>query len=273
MRGGFLGGILNSGAFITAGQNITNAVGELKAGDVIFNNVMAEKLRQRSNIINGEEMAKYVSRTGYVSMMNAMDRIQQIHEHITESASDKIGLSKENIDEQRKQFKRIAAIANSREAKTRAKQLGIKEGSDTYRSMVALMNVADQIQMENIDLFNDLVEQAQAVHEEDGMSLNVIKLFEQAYNAAVTPEQKELIDAAKEFAEWVQPLNNEIVSRYNALNKLISELESRDEYLTVAERRNLNHYKAQRKKLDNEVERIKEQIGGTENMQFMNSVP
>jgi hypothetical protein len=65
MRGGFLGGILNSGAMITAAQNTINAVGELKAGDIIFNNVMAEKLRQRSNIVNGEEMAKYASRTGY----------------------------------------------------------------------------------------------------------------------------------------------------------------------------------------------------------------
>jgi hypothetical protein len=75
MRGGFIGGVLNHGTAITAVQDITNARGEIKAGDLIFNNVMAEKLRQRSNIINGEEMAKYASRTGYVAMMNAFDRV------------------------------------------------------------------------------------------------------------------------------------------------------------------------------------------------------
>jgi len=73
--------------------------------------------------------------------------------------------------------------------------------------------------------------------------------------------------------EWAQPLNNQIVGQYNALNNLISELESRSEFLTRAERRNLNHYKAQREKLDSVVEDIKSKIGGTENMQFMNNVP
>ena len=273
MRGGFLGGVLNSGAFITATQNTINAVGELRAGDVFFNNIMAEKLRQRSNIINGEEMAKYASRSGYVNMMNAIDRAERIHQHISESASDKVGLSEEEIENQRNQFKRIAAIANSIEAKNRAKKLGIKEGSDRFRSMVSLMNYADQMQMENINLFNDLVDQAQQILEKDGMSLDVTKLFEQAWNSAYTDEQKELINKAAEFAEWAQPLNNQIVGQYNALNNLISELESRSEFLTRAERRNLNHYKAQREKLDSIVEDIKSKIGGTENMQFMNNVP
>lgn len=273
MRGGFLGGILNSGAFITAGQNINNAVGELKAGDVFFNNVMAEKLRQRSNIVNGEEMAKYASRMGYASMMRAMDRIEQIHQHITESASDKVGLSKESIDNQRQLFRRISAIANSKEAKSRAKKLGIKEGSSDYRTMVSLMNVADQIQMENIDLYNSLVDQAEAILQQDGMSLSMQKVIEQARNTFDSEAFGEIIDAAEKFAEWAQPLNNQIVSRYNALNNLISELESRTEYLTAAERRNLNHYKAQREKLNQQVNEIKEQIGGTENMQILNDVP
>jgi hypothetical protein len=44
---------------------------------------MAEKLRQRSAIMNGEEMAKYTSRSGYVNMMNAMDRAESIHNHIS----------------------------------------------------------------------------------------------------------------------------------------------------------------------------------------------
>lgn len=273
MRGGFLGGILNSGAMITAAQNTINAVGELKAGDIIFNNVMAEKLRQRSNIVNGEEMAKYASRTGYAQMMNAMDRAQSIHDHITQSEGEKVGLTQEELENQRHLFRRIAAIANSTEAQNRAKQLGIKKNSDRYRTFVSLINTADQMQVENVETFNDLVDQAKAILEKDGLSLNVMQLFDQAWNAASTDQQKDLVQKAKEFASWIQPINNQVAGQYNALNALINELQSRQEFLTASERRNLDHYIAQRDKLDKQVEDIRNKIGGTDNMQFLNDVP
>jgi hypothetical protein len=40
------------------------------------------------------------------------------------------------------------------------------------------------------------------------------------------------------------------MGQYAALNKLIEELEVREEFLTPAERRSLAHYRAQRQKLD-----------------------
>jgi hypothetical protein len=49
-------------------------------------------------------------------------------------------------------------------------------------------------------------------------------LFDQAWNAAATDEQKDLVQKAKQFASWIQPINNQIVGQYNALNALINEL-------------------------------------------------
>jgi cell fate (sporulation/competence/biofilm development) regulator YmcA (YheA/YmcA/DUF963 family) len=43
--------------------------------------------------------------------------------------------------------------------------------------------------------------------------------------------------------------------------------------LTTNERRNLDHYIAQRDELDKRVEDIRNKIGGTDNMQFLNNVP
>ena len=270
MRGGFLGGILNHGTAITAVQNFTNAKGEINAGSVIFNNVMAEKIRQRANLVNGEEMGKYASRSGYAAMMNAFDRAQAIHNRITEDASDRIGLTQEQLDHQRNLFRRISALSNSESVLQRAKELGIKRGSKGYRQLVSLINLADQIQTENIGQYNDLVEQAQGVLNEDGLSLNVVDLFNQARARARSSEEMKAVDAAEDFAKWIQPLNNQIMGQYAALNRLIDELESLGEFLTPAQSRSLSHYRAQRERLDSEVARIRTEIGSTENMDFLN---
>jgi hypothetical protein len=65
-------------------------------------------------------------------------------------------------------------------------------------------------------------------------------------------------------------LNNQILGQYAALNTLIEELQQREGFLTKAEQRNLNHYVAQREKLDKTVADIRSQIGSTENMEFLN---
>lgn len=270
MRGGFIGGILNHGTLITAVHNATNATGEIKAGDLIFNNVMAEKLRQRSNLINGEEMGKYVSRGGYVSMMNAFDRIQRIHDHITQDASDRVGLSQDELNNQRNMFRRIAALSNEKHVIDRAKALGIKQGTADFRKLVSLINVADQIQSENISQYNDLVQQAQDILSNDGLSLNVAQLFDQARAMATSQGQLDAIDAAESWAKWAQPLNNQIMGQYAALNRLIEDLEEREGFLTQAEQRNLEHYRAQREKLNDAVQDIRSKIGSTENMEFLN---
>lgn len=270
MRGGFIGGILNHGTMISAVQNYTNGRGELKAGDIVFNNVMAEKLRQRSNIINGEEMGKYTSRSGYVAMMNAFDRIQKIHDHITEDASDKVGLTQEELSNQRNMFRRIAALSNDKKVIDRATALGIKQNSADFRKLVSLINTADEIQTQNINEYNSLVEQARQVLEQDGLSLNVEELFRQARATAKSADEMDLINKAEDWARWAQPLNNQILGQYAALNKLIDELQEREEFLTEAERRNLNHYIAQRERLDKTVAEIREGLGSIEHMDFLN---
>lgn len=270
MRGGFIGGVLNHGTAITAIQDITNARGEIKAGDLIFNNVMAEKLRQRSNIINGEEMAKYASRTGYVAMMNAFDRVQRIHDRISQDASEKVGLTSEELADQRTMFRRISALANNEEIINRAKSLGIKKNSSDFRKFVSLINTADQIQVENIQDYNNMVEMAEQILNEDGLSLNALGLFNQARQTATSQQELDAIELAEEWAKWAQPINNQILGQYAALNKLIDELKDREGYLTAAERRNLEHYIAQRERLDHIVAGIREQIGSTENMEFLN---
>ena len=60
------------------------------------------------------------------------------------------------------------------------------------------------------------------------------------------------------------------MGQYAALNKLIEELEVREEFLTPAERRSLAHYRAQRQKLDQTVAQLRQDIGGVENMEFLN---
>jgi flagellar biosynthesis chaperone FliJ len=105
-------------------------------------------------------------------MMEAFDRVKAIHNAITADSSERVGLSDEEIKNQETQFKRIAAIANDNHTKARAKKLGIKKGTKRYRQFVSWINTADQIESENVAAFNSMVEQAQQILAEDGLSLN-----------------------------------------------------------------------------------------------------
>ena len=190
MRGGFLGGIMNHGTMITAVQNFTNTTGELNAGSIIFNNLMAEKIRQRADLVNGEEMGKYASRAGYVAMMNAFDRVQSIHDRITNDATERVGLTQEELSDQRALFRRISALSNDKKVIDRAKELGIKQGTDRFRKFVSLTNLADKIQSENISEYNNLVHQAEELLAQDGLSLSVSDILNKARQMASTPEQQ-----------------------------------------------------------------------------------
>lgn len=190
MRGGFLGGIMNHGTMITAVQNFTNTTGELNAGSIIFNNLMAEKIRQRADLVNGEEMGKYASRAGYVAMMNAFDRVQSIHDRITNDTTERVGLTQEELSDQRALFRRISALSNDKKVIDRAKELGIKQGTDRFRKFVSLTNLADKIQSENVSEYNNLVHQAEELLAQDGLSLSVSDILNRARQMASTPEQQ-----------------------------------------------------------------------------------
>lgn len=269
MRGGFLGGILNHGTVISAAQDFMQARGEINAGDVIFNNVMAEKIRQRTNIVNGEEMAKYASRDGYAKMMNAFDRISKIHQQISEGASNRIGLDQDVLDEQRNMYRRIVGIANDRKVVEKAKRLGIDRNSADFRKLVSLINVADEIHTENVHKYNDLVQEAQDILAEDDLPLHIQNVFDMAQAMSRSDKEAETATRAREWAKWAHTLNNQIQGQYQALNSLIDDLEERKDYLTTAERRTLRHYKDQKDRLDHFVKGIQEQIGDNSNTQFL----
>lgn len=117
MRGGFVGGILNHGTIITAYQQANNTAGEMKMGDLFMNNLMYQRIQERSEMLNGTQFARYATNPNKIAQMNAaIDRMIDISEQYREKAENDPTQSywtKEDIETQRELFNRIVNVANS----------------------------------------------------------------------------------------------------------------------------------------------------------------
>lgn len=226
MRGGFIGGIMNHGTVISAVQEGTGIVREMKAGDAFFNMIQAQKLQDRSELVNGVNFARYTSAGGYRAMMDAMDRYESIMQNISsDETSQKYGFSKESIDKQRQAFQRIYNYANSRDVIEAAKKRGIKKGSDKFNTFISLLSHIDNKLKQNIDDFNDAVRTAESIIGNYLFSKEHIENLEKLMGSdQLTEEERNFIDqfqlgALTEEEEKTLPTFNSNRERNRKKNK------------------------------------------------------
>ena len=179
MRGGFVGGILNHGTAITAYQQANNTIGEMKMGDLFMNNLMYQRIQERSEMINGTQFAKYATNPNKIAQMNAaIDRMIDISERYREKAESDPTQSywtKEDIETQRELFNRIVNVANSSFVQQSLKRQNIDIDSERGNAAVALIAYGlnkrrgdVEISNDHIRQFNDLIEQDRLVSDQVG---------------------------------------------------------------------------------------------------------
>lgn len=143
MRGGFVGGLLNHGTIITAYQQANNTVGEMKVGDLFMQNMMYQRIQERSEMLNGEKFAKYATNPNKVAQMNAaIDRMIDIsgqYEERAKTDSSQQYWTREDIETQRDLFNRIVAVANNGYVRNSIENQGIDIDSKRGNALVAMI--------------------------------------------------------------------------------------------------------------------------------------
>ena len=185
MRGGFLGGIMNHGTLISAVQDATGAVKEMKAGEAIYNTVMLQKMLDRSELLNGEEYAKFTSAAGYNAMQNAIDRYGSIMSSIGSGA-----ISEEQLNKIRQEYRRIYNYANSKDVIDAAEKHNIKPGTKKFRSFVSLLSHIDRKYNDKAQGYNEAVSRAESLIGNDVLSNESLTNLEEYLETGKFTEQE-----------------------------------------------------------------------------------
>ena len=148
MRSGALAGGGHT-AVATGFANVRNAAREISANNIVINNILATKLEERAAIEKGRAYASKISFGDRKAMNQVFDNVKELQHRITEQGQrtnnpEMVGISDENIEEQRAMYNRIFNIANSNEMRNAAEERGIRPGSDKYATLVSLVDFAQQ---------------------------------------------------------------------------------------------------------------------------------
>lgn len=158
MRGGFLAGGGHT-AIVSGVGNAKGAIAQIKANNVVINNILATKLAERANIVKGVSYAGKSSFVDRQAMMKAFDDVKSLQRSITERGKELgnpsiEGIADELIEDQRKMYNRIFNLANDTDVKAAARKRGIEVGSERYNTLVSLLDFADQEGVEAIRSLN-----------------------------------------------------------------------------------------------------------------------
>ena len=248
MRGGFLGGLLNIPTVIETVRTGIGVVEDKKAIDIVYQNLLAEKYKGRSAILNAENFAKYITPKGYRRMMEVFDAYKEAMGHVSESGRD--GFSEEDIENQRKEFQRIYRVATSKYMHDIAALRGIKPNSDKYRTFVALAHYIDQEKKDKIDETNSIRTAWNTALQENSITSEQFDNLEQLVasglqDPSLTDKQRDylqqLIDdlqsqnpslTGKALANVMKTSvnlerqTNVLMAQYYALKKLVQEMDA-----------------------------------------------
>ena len=157
MRGGFLAGGGHT-AIVSGVGNARGAVAQIKANNVVVNNILATKLAERASISKG---ISYAGRSSFVdrqAMNKAFDDVKALQRQITQRGKElgdpsMEGIADELIEDQRTMYNRIFNLANSSDVQAAARKRGIEVGSNRYNTLVSLLDFANQ---EGLEALNNL---------------------------------------------------------------------------------------------------------------------
>ena len=105
MKGGFLGGFGHT-ALISGVNLASDTFQDLRANDFVVNNVMAEKLADRTTISNNAYLATQTSPRQYERIMNAFDNMEQIAAIAEErnGGTEGLNITLQDVKDQRKAY-------------------------------------------------------------------------------------------------------------------------------------------------------------------------
>ena len=117
MRGGFLAGGGHT-AIVSGVGNARGAVAQIKANNVVVNNILATKLAERASISKGISYAGRSSFADRQAMNKAFDDVKVLQRQITQRGKELgdpsiEGIADELIEDQRTMYNRIFNLANS----------------------------------------------------------------------------------------------------------------------------------------------------------------
>ena len=157
MKGGFLGGFGHT-ALISGVNLASDTFQDLRANDFVVNNVMAEKLADRTTISNNAYLATQTSPRQYERIMNAFDNMEQIAATAEErnGGTEGLNITLQDVKDQRKAYQEVFDFANRESVHDAAKSLGITPGSKDYGTFVGLAMWAKSLSRDALTAKNEL---------------------------------------------------------------------------------------------------------------------
>lgn len=253
MRGGFLGGLFNQGTLISAYQAGTNTYKKVNMADAVYTNLLAEKYKTRSSILNAENFAKYHTQRDYDTMMETFDRFKSVMSTVRDEKRK--GFTDEDIENAREQYRKVYRAANNVNMQAYAALRGIQPHSKLYRTFVALANYIHDQKNEVAERYNQHLQNAQNALAEYGITIDQFNNLENIVNnglqdPSLTEKQKQYLqdlhDTIIQENPSILPKNvinfmrniiaqrrnaDQILAEYAAYKSLVSEMESLKETL------------------------------------------
>lgn len=284
MRGGFLGGLLNIPTAIETVRTGIGVVEDKKAIDVVYQNLLAEKYKGRAAILNAENFAKYITPKGYRRMMEVFDAYKEAMGRVAEE--NKQGFSEEDIENQRKEFKRIYRAANSSQMLSIAAIRGIKPNTEKYRTLVALAHYINQEKSDRIEEGRKIQDAWNSLLQENSITPQQFDNLEQIIESGLSDPSlsdkqrtylQELIDdlqsenpalTGRSLANvmktsiYLERQTNSLMAQYYALKNLVQEMDALRE--TSPEEYHKHRRKADiyRQELDSFLKKFNKKVDG-----------
>lgn len=153
IKGGFLLGGLQTAAVNVSTQYAPYS-SEMSARDAIINTVLADKASKVDALNKGRIYAEAAkSSSSYQHIKDAFNVLKEKNEQEYESTGQ-YAVGKEYIEEEEKEFERVAKIANDAYTIKQAEAQGIHRGTEEYNNFVAHKALAEQHVKEEADVLN-----------------------------------------------------------------------------------------------------------------------
>lgn len=141
IKGGMLLGGLQT-AIVNSSRDLAPFISEQKAENAIINTVLIDKATKIDNLNKAKIYAEAAkSSSAYNNMLRSFDRLRQVNNDYYESSGE-YGVTPEHIDEEEKEFKRVAQLAIDGYTIKQAKAQGIEPGTKLFNKFVAAKAVA-----------------------------------------------------------------------------------------------------------------------------------
>ena len=228
IKGGMLLGGIQTGIVNTASQYAPYS-SEMSARDAIVNTVLSEKASAIDALNKGKVYAEASkSSSSFKHLKDAFNVLREKNED-EYKATGEYAIGKEYIDEEEKEFERVAKIANDAYTIKQAAAQGIQRGTEEYNNFVAHKALAEKHLEEETDVLNMARENYNAKNDEVQNSFLTQEL--QRRSALIPGEEQKENDEDEVLSgeDLLRTVNDYVrtrtVAEYTALLKRKQELE------------------------------------------------